>query len=215
MSYRIGQFRRNQKTLAEYQVQLETGKVTTYDTSITDNLTVRNSMLALRPDSSPVQKNTMYYIRFKVGTYSLAPFRLVLTNSEGTKKMTIKRINPVAGQEYEAIFMPNSEDYNTLVFERIRNNASDNVYSTIPIDSNSIKLYELKNVIPESKLYQIGLQGPPGMLFSINGEELRIGKSGRYELQGITVSHLGFMIKNTSPIPYADGLDYFILDYYY
>ena len=61
----------------------------------------------------------------------------------------------------------------------------------------------------------MGLQGPPGLLFSMNGEEIRIGKSGIYEVEGININQLSFVIKNNSPIPYADNLDYFIMDFQY
>ena len=62
---------------------------------------------------------------------------------------------------------------------------------------------------------KMGLQGPPGFMFSMNGEEIHIGKSGMYEVEGINISNLSFVIKNISPIPYEDNLDYFIMDFLY
>ena len=191
MSYQVGQFRRNQ--LTTYQTQIETGAIIRdFATTVVDDLIVYNSAVALKKDSSSLEKNKIYYIRFK-------------------------RITPVSYQEYEAIVMPNSEDYNTLVFERIRATAADSTGQYYSVGISEVSLYELANAMPPgvSKIHQLGLQGPPGLLFSVNGEELRIGKSGIYELKDITVTKLGFVIKNTSPIPFADGKDYFILDYYY
>lgn len=216
MSYQVGQFRRNQ--LTTYQTQIETGAIIkNFATTVVDDLIVYNSAVTLKKDSSSLEKNKIYYIRFKTNNSNMVPFRLVLTNSEGTKKMVIKRITPVSYQEYEAIVMPNSEDYNTLVFERIRATAADSTGQYYSVGISEVSLYELANAMPPgvSKIHQLGLQGPPGLLFSVNGEELRIGKSGIYELKDITVTKLGFVIKNTSPIPFADGKDYFILDYYY
>lgn len=221
MSYNVGQFRRNQVTATEYSTKLSIGSyISSYDSPIADGLTVKNSAVALTVDGSPLKKNAIYHIRFKMGTYNMVPFRLVLANADKTKKMTIKRINPRASEVYEAIFMPNSADYNTLVFERVRANAGDSTGSVVPISSSNIELYELKDIMqsgmfPSDKLHQIGVQGPSGMLFSVNGEELRIGKSGIYELQGVTVSQLGFVVKKSASTPFADGYDYFILDYYY
>ena len=57
-------------------------------------------------------------------------------------------------------------------------------------------------------LKQIGIQGPPGLLMSINGEEIRIGRSGLYEITyGINTTFIGFIVE-------ADE-KYFILDYQY
>jgi hypothetical protein len=61
----------------------------------------------------------------------------------------------------------------------------------------------------------MGIQGPTGLLFSMNGEEIRIGKSGIYEVQDFPIENLGFVIKDTSPVPYQDGKDFFIMDFQY
>jgi len=48
----------------------------------------------------------------------------------------------------------------------------------------------------------------------INGEQIRIGKSGIYELNnGIAVSFIGFIPKESTTS--SDGLDYFIMDFEY
>ena len=62
-----------------------------------------------------------------------------------------------------------------------------------------------------SALLQIGVQGDPGLLMCINGEEIRIGRSGLYEiLNGYKITFIGFII-NTEP----EDDRYFILDYQY
>lgn len=78
--------------------------------------------------------------------------------------------------------------------------------------------YEIRNIIDiisgVSAFNKIGVQGPPGMLMCINGEDIRIGPSGIYEINnGYKITFLGFIVKSS---PYApDQLDYFIVDYQY
>lgn len=83
-----------------------------------------------------------------------------------------------------------------------------------------LKLEELKNIIldssilvqdavTEGKLKQIGVQGPPGLQMCIDGEQIRLGRSGLYEINnGIAISFLSFIVSN-------DDNKYFILDYQY
>lgn len=71
--------------------------------------------------------------------------------------------------------------------------------------------------IPES-LTKIGIQGPPGLLMCINGEGIRIGPSGIYEINsGYTVNFMGYILR-LSDQKDREGLpeyDYFIMDYQY
>jgi hypothetical protein len=64
-------------------------------------------------------------------------------------------------------------------------------------------------------LTKIGIQGPPGMLMCINGEPIRIGPSGIYEIKnGYKINFLSFIRKES----YENGaqqLDSFIVDYQY
>jgi hypothetical protein len=60
-------------------------------------------------------------------------------------------------------------------------------------------------------LTKIGVQGPPALLMCIDGEQIRVGKSGIYELNSnINITSISFVPKNTS-----NGLDYFIMDFEY
>ena len=55
-----------------------------------------------------------------------------------------------------------------------------------------------QNISIENKgtLKQIGVQGPPGLLMSINGEPIRIGRSGLYEINnGINTTFIGFIVE--------------------
>ena len=60
----------------------------------------------------------------------------------------------------------------------------------------------------KNRLKQIGIQGPVGLLMNINGESIRIGRTGIYEINnGVIITSIGFIIENDT--------DNFILDYQY
>ena len=65
MSYQVGQFRRNQ--LTTYQTQIETGAIIRdFATTVVDDLIVYNSAVALKKDSSSLEKNKIYYINILI-----------------------------------------------------------------------------------------------------------------------------------------------------
>ena len=67
----------------------------------------------------------------------------------------------------------------------------------------------LNPLINKSSLLQIGVQSAPGLLMCINGEEIKVGRSGLYEiLNGYKISFIGFIVE-------PDDNKYFILDYQY
>ena len=78
----------------------------------------------------------------------------------------------------------------------------------------NITLARIENVIKQisasSSFYltKIGIQGPPSLLMCINGEQIRIGKSGIYEInnENVKISFVGFI---------PNQLDYFIMDFEY
>lgn len=77
-------------------------------------------------------------------------------------------------------------------------------------DSEDFKIYSITNKKPESvkSFNKIGVQGPPGLLMCINGQEIRVGPSGIYETRnGYKINFIGFIVK--------DDRDNFILDYQY
>ena len=64
------------------------------------------------------------------------------------------------------------------------------------------------------ELAKIGVQGPPGLIMCINREQIRIGRTGIYELNnGMKIQSIGFVLKKSDF--YLDGTDYFIMDFQY
>ena len=94
--------------------------------------------------------------------------------------------------------------------------ADDGSYGRIPVIEIE-KFTEILNVIEsisgsidnKTALKQIGIQSRPGLLMSINGEGIKVGRSGIYEINnGVMISSIGFVLdKNDNT--------YFIMDYQY
>lgn len=71
----------------------------------------------------------------------------------------------------------------------------------------------IKNIVEDiNKIVKIGIQGPPSFLMCINGEQIRIGKTGIFEINedDFIISFIGFIPKIKNNV-----LEYFIMDYEY
>ena len=232
--YKFGQFRKSQYsdylspldyTLNDLRVEssLSTG-VVFIDKGI--DLEGDNILQALTND----KKQRSYYIRFKIfklATKQTITVRLVNTEKTEDNVQTIESIEIAAGNAndystFELVLSPNdNHTYNQIYFELNRElvdynmKHEDGTYGRI-IKIAIDRLDEIYNVIDylqtsidnKNTLKQIGVQGPPGLLMSINGEAIRIGRSGLYEINnGINTNFIGFIIENNEK--------YFILDYQY
>lgn len=90
------------------------------------------------------------------------------------------------------------------------------------ITVNENNIYLMKNIIDAlsstyglTQFIRIGVQGPTGLMMSINGEQIKVGKTGIYELNdtNIKITYLGFVLKEN--VLNVDGYDNFILDFEY
>ena len=125
------------------------------------------------------------------------------------------------------MFTPNST-YNLIVFVLARTTEDYNVIENsqhgriMDITVNENNIYLMTNIIDTlastyglTELIRIGIQGPTGLMMSINGEQIKIGKTGIYELNdvNIKITYLGFALKEN--VLNVDGYDNFILDFEY
>lgn len=165
--------------------------------------------------------NNSYYLQFQIKdlendgqTISL---KLLGGVEEATQLIQTYKITPGAPGSnrktytFQAVFTPNGT-YTTLCWQLTRTAAD---YSGDDQRRTNITLKQFKilnnfinnNDISASMLKKIGIQGPPSMLMCINGEQIRIGKSGIYEINnGINITFISFIPKES---------DYFIFDYEY
>ena len=98
------------------------------------------------------------------------------------------------------------EDYNTV--------DRDGIYGR-KIHMEVDKLEEFKNIIDyidtngTGQIKQIGIQSAPGFQMCIDGEQIRIGRSGLYEIKnGVIIKFIGFVID-------PEDNQHFMLDYLY
>jgi hypothetical protein len=235
MAYNIGQLRRSEISSYDEDIIYEQGLIDT-ENSI---LTFKNQYLLLK-GSNIVNSLYTYYLKFRVKQRTDLPqnFTLTLQSSEVTSDNTeeLRTYNVKQGLDgyttFELIFSPNAT-YNEIIFD-LRRESLD-FYTTTIIDTgesvsgrimeieivefkrltNVITSYLAKNFSGLTELKKIGIQGPPGLLFTINGEEIQIGRSGIYELYNndIIITYIGFVIKDS--LYTQDGKDYFIMDFKY
>lgn len=175
-------------------------------------------------------KSRSYFIQYKiykqVDNEQIIDVKLTNTNKQSDNIQELKTIrvpqgNPTEFVTFDLVISPNST-YNQINFilNRISKDYSiENSDGTYGRDINMeinhfdeiiniIDTYLSSEIENKKILKQIGIQGPPGMVMCIDGEEIRIGRSGIYEINnGINISFLGFIIH--------DNDKYFILDYQY
>lgn len=115
------------------------------------------------------------------------------------------------------IFTPNADIYNNLIIELDRTGIQ-NLGTSAIVDIQETEDYKvLQKIVPISfegkgsieKIKEIGIQGNPGLLFAINGEPFRLGKTGTFILadEDFVYTFIGFCCSNK--------FDTFILDYKY
>ena len=159
---------------------------------------------------------------------SVQNFSLQLQNSNDSQIIENYTVPAGTGSiTFDIVFTPNST-YNLIVFVLARttedyNITEDSQYGRImDITVNKNDIYLMTNIINTlastyelTRLIRIGVQGPTGLMMSINGEQIKVGKTGIYELNdvNIKITYLGFALKENALN--VDGYDNFILDFEY
>lgn len=229
MSYKVGQFKRTDITdyvKEDIKSTLSYGvdsfiEQTPYGTNSRDGM-IKGKFL----------KDTIYHIRCvakvtgETGTYkSLKQFKLKLKDNE-IKYQSLKIVLLNSSMvTVDVIFIP-QYDFEGLVFEAIRDASLINDKNAYVYCSSITKAEILTNVIDKingaTTLKKIGIQGPEGLTFAINGEMIKMGKGGIFISQEMEIASLAFIIEKIdakdedgNPIRYEDGLAFFILDYQY
>ena len=172
-----------------------------------------------------------FYLCFKVHKQpEIQNISVILKNTTLLKdnSQTLGTVQVEAGDEseystFDFIFSPNeNRTFNEIYFELQRTAAQDlniqNPDGTFgrKVNLEIVKLAEINNVIDtlnpsianRGKLKQIGIQTAPGLIICVNGEQIKVGRSGLYEIKnGVEINFIGFIVENNDK--------YFILDYQY
>jgi hypothetical protein len=235
MSYNFGQFRRAQKS--SYSTVLSYNLTTIKEESPLSKAVQFNEKVVNLSGDNVLQtadetglKKRYYYIKFKVykkwdSIQTLTvQLKNTLTTADNTQTLTTIKIDKGYESDYsifEVVIPPNGTyDQIQFILNRIIDDYSiintDGTYGRI-VNMEVERLEELDNVIDylnpsisnKGQLKQIGVQGPVGLEMCIDGEGIRIGRSGIYEINnGIVISFLGFIVEK-------DDKKNFILDYQY
>ena len=127
----------------------------------------------------------------------------------------------ISGVDFSFIFSPRDSDetYNQIWIEMFRETYDQDIYSDgiygrkIDLDGDifEAEVYELENLIDSiadvDTLTHIGVYSHPNTIMSINGEEIRVGQSGYYELNNFEIKSFGIAAETDD--------DKFIVDYQY
>lgn len=233
--YNFGQFRRSQldtyMTALNYDFSdLETISPLSTEVIFLDKTISLSDNNILQSVDSTGTVTKSYYLRFKI--YKLEQSKQSITiklkndSKDKDNEQIIKTIEVESGAEtdysvFDLVIKPNStynhinfilnriiDDYNT-----IDNNNHHGRTMNIEIES----LKEIYNIIEtinssidnKGRLKQIGVQSAPGLMMSIEGELIRVGRSGIYEINnGISINYIGFIVE-------PNDNKYFVLDYQY
>jgi hypothetical protein len=219
--------------------QLRKGMVTSYYNSLSysltnstyksGNYTFLDKVIDTSSGGGMTSTNT-YYLKFKVKqllnyaqtfTLKLRTSATDTINVKNLKTITIDKGSDTL--EFDLIFTP-IVNCTQIVFELERTSSDfsiyDNTYNCYGrvMEITISRCCRITNLIDYlssnyslTELKSIGLQAVPNFIFEINGEEIRVGKSGIYELdeEKVPVTNIGF------PISSSDENSYFILDFKY
>lgn len=121
----------------------------------------------------------------------------------------------------EFVFRPVEANFTQIVLEMVRTAEDYNIQRNgdngveygrkINLADFDFELYRLTNLVseinPDGALDRIGVWGHPGLIMAINGEEIKVGPSGLYELdvEGLPIETLGISARTWA--------DQFTIDY--
>lgn len=103
--------------------------------------------------------------------------------------------------------------------QNLLNGSSNTSYKgrILTLDETNCAVYKINNLINGKVFNKIGIQGPPGLLCCINGEGIRVGPSGIYELKNsnYNINFIGIIPKISTDSSGKINYDRFIIDYQY
>lgn len=229
--YNIGQFRRPQLDSYSTPLSMELSRQQT-EGALSGGILFYNACGNLSGDNVMNSQNC-YYLRFgvKQRSDSEQTFYLKIRNVSETEdnEQLIDEFKITRGTGtvyFEVILSPNAT-YNQVLWELQRTtldyrmlNADDtNGRVMNVVDYTYTRLIDVLTTLKSTYtgmeyLTKIGIQGPPSLLMCINREQIRLGKTGIYEINnGINITSISFVPKISTLS--SDGLDYFIMDFEY
>ena len=234
MSYTIGQFRRDMLNTYLNKINFIKQDVQTSSSDISEDIVFKD--IAFKINNGIFDKNKNYYFKLQIKkTSSNQDFQISLQNLNQQNNSSVQKIKSFyisSKQEQEIndivvvnIVFNNIVNFTHLVlklsrtyedFLIVKQQEQEKTYGRlIEINDEGCELFQIQNILSSlnniSQLKKIGVQGPSGLLMCINGQEIRIGPSGIYQIKnGYKINFIGFIIT-----PEELSKTYFILDYQY
>ena len=199
MSYNIGQFKKTQLGANLYETLIDKNKYAISDSS-EGNISMN--------ENNVFTAGTIYRLSTILTGDANAQVKIKLQNgTEGNDFQTIKitKISGSGTKKIDLIFLP-LRKFQKIVFENVSISGSQ-IYASS--NSNTTKISTMTNIVKHlnlNKMNQIGIQGPEGLVFAINGNQLQIGKSGIFMSEEMEITSLCFI---------TDKDSFFMVDYQY
>lgn len=213
MSYSIGQFRRTDIGTSNYEENI--------DKTITIGSDDKDSAILL---NGGFVAGRIYRLQATLKSTNLpsnTQIKIKLKDNNNNKYQIVKIINISSSYKLNLIFIP-QYDFGKIVFEidRISNTS---ISQNAQVSAEQVKITIMKNIISElgnniTRLRRIGIQGPEGMLFVINGELLKMGKSRIFMSDEMEITSVCFIVnelENNDPFFMENNVPFFIMDYQY
>lgn len=224
MAYNIGQIRKSTSTSYLTNVSYTVGTITSIGFSSTpfDDFCLNGAFS---------EANT-YYLKFRLKRRTAADyissftFSLVLSKTntgldeDVDKQILASKIKVdkyVNGENdeyfnYEIIFKPNdSYSYLGFIAERTATDYAGDKQTYISIstidlsDQGCFKI--VRDILPVHPIRRLGVQSSPGFICVVNGEPIKLGRRGQYELNN------GMEINSVGVISFPDDGMPFLIDY--
>lgn len=243
MSVQIGQFRKDQ--LSNYTIDKPILSINNEVKTITNTQNIVNNakldFSASPSDTYPkyFQENQIYYIpkiTLKLDGFDNNIFKkqsikvdAILKEDDFEQTIATFSFSSCGEQSYDISFVP-TRKYSELHFKVRRNtNELSNASGSLSISDsdefitieNKVNLLTTSSMADINWIQKLGVQAAPGFTFIVNGELIRVGKSGTYMISDINIDSLAAVIRKdnqelmNNPIPFNENSDYFLLDYEY
>lgn len=127
---------------------------------------------------------------------------------------------------FELVFRPVESGFTDMLLEIVREPIDYDIQRTtsngieygrkININDMQISIYSLRNLVDKifqnGQLERIGVWSHPGLLMAINGEEIKVGPSGFYEIDVLPITSLGIVapdnnFNNNFTVDYTFDID--------
>lgn len=226
MAYQFGQFRKEQYPYSNYVKQFDKNEYTLTtveaktdivagisftDVAIKKSFTPSDGSMLVRVSAKCFDRDTTITVKLAKDNVS----SLSTTNIQTIAALELPKMGTAETEfiTFDLIVTP-SDSYAQLIFtiDRDAGDFTGHERKWVPGLEFIVQSFgTISNIIPtldienKGRLKQIGVQGRAGLEMCINGEMIRVGRSGIYEINhGVDITFIGFI---------PDESDHFLMDY--